>query len=79
MSRPLSRGYALASTDTGHKATGATTRDASYAVGHPEKVTDLAHRAVHEMAVNAKLVITLSPVRLSSIPRNFTLHSFAYR
>jgi feruloyl esterase len=57
MSRPLSRGYAVASTDTGHTAAGTTTFDHTFAVGHPEKVTDFAHRAVHEMAVNAKAVV----------------------
>jgi feruloyl esterase len=55
MSRPLSRGYAVASTDTGHQGTGS--RDITYAEGRPEKVTDFAHRAVHEMAVAAKLVV----------------------
>ena len=30
---------------------------ASFAVGHPEKITDMAHRAVHEMTVQAKAII----------------------
>ena len=42
----LRRGYAAASTDTGH--TGA---DASFAVGHPEKLIDFGYRSVHETAV----------------------------
>jgi feruloyl esterase len=45
----LRRGYAVASTDTGH--TGA---DASFAVGHPEKLIDFGYRSVHETAVQGK-------------------------
>jgi len=45
----LSRGYAVTTTDTGH-----TTRDGSFAFGHPEKLIDFGHRAVHEMTVQAK-------------------------
>jgi feruloyl esterase len=48
----LARGYATASTDTGH--TGNTAR---FGFGHPEKVADFGWRAVHEMTVTAKLVI----------------------
>jgi hypothetical protein len=48
----LIRGYATASTDTGHTGT-----DAAWAVGHPEKTVDYGHRAVHEMTEKAKLVI----------------------
>jgi len=48
----LARGYATASTDTGH--TGA---DASWALGHPEKVVDYGYRAIHEMTEKAKLVV----------------------
>jgi hypothetical protein len=50
----LRRGYATASTDTGHR--GGTT-DASWALGHPEKVVDFGHRAIHETAVAAKAAI----------------------
>jgi feruloyl esterase len=52
MASALREGYATASTDTGH--TGA---NAQFAVGHPEKVTDFAYRAVHEMTVTAKKFI----------------------
>jgi feruloyl esterase len=45
----LRRGYAVAATDTGHTGGGA-----SFAYGHPEKLTDFAWRAVHEMTVWAK-------------------------
>ena len=46
-------GYATASTDTGH--VGGT---ADFAIGHPEKVTDFAYRAVHESTVQAKAIMT---------------------
>ncbi len=46
------RGYAAASTDTGH-----TGGNASWAVGHPEKIVDYGHRAVHEMTEKAKAII----------------------
>lgn len=42
----LRRGYAVASTDTGHTGT-----DASFAMGHPEKLADFGYRSVHETAV----------------------------
>jgi feruloyl esterase len=48
----LGRGYAVASTDTGH-----TGSDASFAMGHPEKLADFAHRSVHETAVQAKATV----------------------
>jgi feruloyl esterase len=51
---PLSRGYAAATTDTGHTGTGLT---AEWAVGHPEKLVDFGHRAVHLMTVTAKQAI----------------------
>ncbi len=54
MIAPLSRGYATASTDTGHEGGAA---DASFALGHPEKWIDWAYRAVHEMTVQSKAVI----------------------
>jgi len=44
-------GYAAASTDTGH---GPGLTDASWAVGHPEKVVDFGWRAVHLTAVAGK-------------------------
>ena len=45
----LRRGYATASTDTGHVG-----NSADFALGHPEKMVDFSHRAIHEMAVKAK-------------------------
>ena len=48
----LRRGYAAASTNAGH-----TGEDASFALGHPEKLTDFGFRAVHETAVQSKRTI----------------------
>ena len=48
----VARGYAIATTDTGH-----TTRDGSFALAHPEKLVDFSYRAVHEMTVRAKALI----------------------
>jgi feruloyl esterase len=48
----LNAGYATASTDTGHQEDGG-----QFALGHPEKLVDFAHRAVHETTVAAKAVI----------------------
>lgn len=45
------QGYATAATDTGHAADG---MDASWALGHPEKIVDFGHRAIHEMTVVGK-------------------------
>src|SRR5260370_9589647 len=47
-------GYAAASTDTGHS--GAPTAG-SWALGHPEKITDFGYRAIHEMTVRARALI----------------------
>lgn len=54
MVAPLSMGYATAATDDGHQG---SPIDASFAAGHPEKLVDFGHRAVHEMTVAAKAVI----------------------
>jgi feruloyl esterase len=63
MLNALQQGYATSSTDTGHKGA-----DASFALGHPEKVIDFAYRAVHEMTVQSKAIMKAfygSPPRLS--------------
>jgi len=52
MMTALGRGYATASTDTGHVGGGA-----SWALGHPEKAIDFGWRAVHEMAVTSKQIV----------------------
>ena len=53
----LARGYATASTDTGHTTAIRGDFDASFALGHPEKVVDFGYRAVHEMTVAAKTIV----------------------
>jgi tannase/feruloyl esterase len=50
----MGRGYAVASTDTGHQGSGG---DASWASGHPEKQIDFGYRAVHEMTLRAKTIV----------------------
>lgn len=44
-------GYAGVATDTGHAG---SPIDATWALGHPEKVVDFGHRAIHEMTTFAK-------------------------
>ena len=46
-------GYAATGTDTGHVG-----GNADFVAGHPEKLVDFAHRAIHEMTVSAKTVVT---------------------
>src|SRR5262245_1865671 len=45
----IQRGYAAASTDTGHEGS-----SARFALGHPEKLIDFGHRAVHAMTEKGK-------------------------
>ena len=52
MAAALREGYATSSTDTGH--VGGTSAPL---IGHPEKVIDYSHRAVHEMAATSKELI----------------------
>ena len=54
MGRALGRGYAAAATDTGHVGSG---MDARWAIGHPEKLVDFGHRAVHVTTEAAKRVV----------------------
>ena len=67
--REIARGSATASTDTGHLDVGATSEAPdAWAIGHPEKVADWGHRAVHETAVAAKQLIQAyygKPAKLS--------------
>ena len=53
MAEPLSRGYAVAHTDTGHQG---GLGDFGWAVGHPEKLIDYQYRAVHELTVVGKAI-----------------------
>lgn len=55
MANALRRGYATASTDTGHEA-GPISFDASWASGRPDLIEDFGHRALHLTTVNAKQV-----------------------
>jgi feruloyl esterase len=52
MAAGLRRGYATASTDTGHAGD-----DMKFGQGHPEKIIDWAHRSVHVMTEAAKLIV----------------------
>ena len=52
LARGVSRGFASASTDTGHKRA-----DAHWGLGHPERVENFGHRAHHSMAEIAKKLI----------------------
>jgi feruloyl esterase len=61
MAAALAEGYATSSTDTGHKGS-----NAEFAPGHREKMIDYGYRAVHEMTVVAKLLIT---ARYAGSPR----------
>ena len=53
LAQAVAAGYATASTDTGH-----TGNNGSFALGHPEKLIDFGYRAVHEMTVQAKAVVS---------------------
>jgi len=65
MAHVLSLGYAVAGTDDGHRSNEMT--DASWALNHPEKVKDYGWRAIHETAVDSKLILhaltSKSPVK----------------
>ena len=52
----LRRGYAVASTDTGHQA-GAPLDAAKFAFEHPEQLVDFAYRAHHETTLKAKALV----------------------
>jgi hypothetical protein len=54
MGAALGRGYATAGTNTGHSGGGT---DASWALGHPERVTDFGYRGIHSMTQIAKAAI----------------------
>lgn len=55
MATALRRGYAVASTDTGHATTNA--RDARWAMGRPDLLEDFAHRALHVTTEHAKAIV----------------------
>src|ERR1700722_15862186 len=55
MVAPLARGYAPAASDVGHQG---SPMDGTFFAGHPEKLTDFGHRAVHETDVAATATIS---------------------
>ena len=55
MAGALNRGYATASTDTGHDQAGGLF-DASWASGRPDLIEDFGHRGLHVTTVNAKAI-----------------------
>lgn len=55
MAEALTRGYAVVSTDTGHRA-GDVPFDASWALGRPDLVEDFGHRALHLATLHGKTV-----------------------
>jgi feruloyl esterase len=50
----IARGYAVASTDTGHVSSGSF--DSTWALGRPDLVADFGHRGTHVTAVNGKSI-----------------------
>ena len=55
MAAALREGYATASNDTGHRANDAG-GGGLFGLGHTEKITDFAWRAMHDTVVTAKLI-----------------------
>jgi feruloyl esterase len=53
MDELVRRGYATASTDTGHVAS-----DAWWGIGHPERIVDYLYRAKHVSTVAAKAIVS---------------------
>ena len=71
----VTAGYASASTDTGHQG-----NTAAFALGHPEKVIDFADRAVHEMTVKAKAIVSAYyGARTGALVLEWLLHGRAAR
>ena len=54
LAEAVKAGYASTATDTGHSGSPV---DASWALGHPEKVIDFGHRGIHEMTRVAKAMV----------------------
>ncbi len=50
----MAKGYAATGTDAGH--TGGPI-EATWALGHPEKIIDYGHRGIHEMTRVAKMIV----------------------
>ena len=71
----LKRGYATASTDTGHQTENA--RDGGWAVGHPELVVDFGYRAIHVTAENSKIVGTFYSEPVKTVVLGSVLHGWS--
>lgn len=56
LANAIQRGYAAAGTNDGHDA-GHPQGPAGWAIGHPEKLIDFGHRALHVTGVHAKAII----------------------
>src|ERR1035438_8154153 len=52
---PLERGYAISSTNTGH--VNASGGDATWALGHMDRIINYGQRGVHEMALASKALL----------------------
>ncbi|MEN9683210.1 MAG: hypothetical protein RLZZ427_961 [Pseudomonadota bacterium] len=52
LAKGVNRGFAAASTDTGHKLS-----EVAWPIGHPRRLENYGHRAQHLLAVNAKQII----------------------
>src|SRR6476469_4176763 len=57
LANAIQRGYAAAGTNDGHDAVHPD-GPAGWAIGHPEKLIDFGHRALHETAMQAKAVVS---------------------
>jgi hypothetical protein len=55
MYQQVARGLAVAATDDGHSGAGT---DGSWAIGHPQKVIDFGHRAVHVTSEVSKRIVS---------------------
>lgn len=53
LAEPLSHGYAVANTDTGHQG---GMGDFSWVAEHPEKLTDFGYRSTHELTIVGKAI-----------------------
>jgi feruloyl esterase len=56
MATALGLGYATAGSDTGH-SNDVDGPGGTFALGHPEKIVDFSHRALHEMTAKSKQLI----------------------
>ena len=57
LARTLTLGYSVSATDDGHVAQALIPPDATFAIGHPEKLVDFGYRALHETALASKAIL----------------------